>query len=355
MTGKPVLTMRSGFTLVEVLIASTIMVIGLLGILGLAFNAIKKADTPETVQQAIKLGQERLDYFRGFRNAYMVAGGTYYPPPARNQRDYNLSPDGNTVNNVFNGAPALFVREYLYAFDEHRAGVYKGNLAVDGGHAAMRERGKLLAPQGANATFAPNEIPPTPALTAGGAAIWGVCPNPDDVPYPGNSSYIANGFAVTPPGAVQPYSFTYAPRANDQIRATGTALDPAIKFVREVWIQTNNPGGFPGARCPDMAKIRMGAGLSTLGGLQYAANLPATQTNLPAFTVAVTVRVFARDPRTLTIVGTDPGSATSTRLLPESTTTSGPGYNRSHPLVTMVGYYGLRRWIGGAPPTDPQS
>ncbi|MDB5100873.1 MAG: hypothetical protein JWM80_5294 [Cyanobacteria bacterium RYN_339] len=339
---------RRGFTLVEVLIAAGIMVIGLTGILSLAMNAVKRSDAPEKVQDAIKYGQERLDYFRGQSNPYRAAGGTWYlPPELPDTNNFNDSTTGINCNVVFNTAPALFVREYLYGFNEHRygndvAGVDPGRKAAD----ARRTAVMTLAAR----VFAANEIPPTPnTVTVAGAVkiVKGIVPNPDKAlePTPGNASYIYNGFATV--NGPSTFYFSYMPRANDKFRATaaGMPLPKEVQFVREVWVQTSLPpfakagltGFFPSDGTIASTNLSNPGNLNGYGGLGFSP--PATQTNLPPYVVAVTVRVFARDAQQSNIIATDPGAGNE-----RVTATTGPGYFRDKPLVTMVGYYGLRRF-----------
>lgn len=348
---------RGGFTLVEVLIAATIMVIALFGILGTAFSALKHAAGPENVQQSIKLGQERLDYFRSQPNPYLAAGGTYYEPSPGGPRsylpDYSRPPAGNGVNIVFNNGPSLFVREYLFGFDEHRSGsTNNGTNMVDNGRTLAENRSRVAAQgaPGAARNYGPNEIPPQ-ALTVytGGTIpdtpVDGIVPNPEDnAKWSGDSTYVDKGVAVGATGGVTKY-FTFAQRANDGIRATagGATCPDAVKFVREVWVQTNNPN-FTTDECPQIGVTLEGAGLGNQGGIQ--AFQPPQIKNLPPYVVAVTVRVFARDKQTKQISLADAGmdgARARVRLIPEATGIVGPGYDRQHPLVTMVGYYGLRR------------
>jgi hypothetical protein len=207
----------------------------------------------------------------------------------------------------------------------------------------------------ATRTFGANEIPPTPNTitvppppAVGGIVniVRGVVPNPDRAAPPtgANTAYIYNGFTVA--AGATPYYYTYMPRANDQFRATagGMALPPEIKYVREVWVQTSLPSfqragvdnRFPASGWLPSTNFAAPGTLNTYGGAGIMP--PAAQANLPPYTVAVTVRVFARDKQTTTIAAADPGAAMRV------TATSGPGYARTKPLVTMVGYYGLRRF-----------
>lgn len=357
---------RAGFTLVEVLIAAGIMVIALSGILSLAFNALSHAKAPANVQQALKFAQERLDYFRAQPNPYMAVGGTYFEPPEGGPRnyapDYSQPPAGSDVNIIFNKKPALFLREYLYGVDEHGLGKDAGGN--DAGRTDAQGRSQLSAAEGAAGSrkYGINEIPPTPttvhdAATGKDLEVSGIVPNRDDSSdFDGTSAYIDYGFKVTPAiggPAPTPDYYTFAPRANDDVRpaAGGAPFDPAIKFVREVWIQTNNPN-FSTTYCPkksDNEDTSANSELDKFGGLDQNSDalVPAVIPEIPPYVVAVTVRVFLRDVQTKTFDLNAPAAFDSVRMgadkTAERSSTDGPGYDRRHPLITLVGYYGLRR------------
>jgi hypothetical protein len=127
-------------------------------------------------------------------------------------------------------------------------------------------------------------------------------------------------------------------------------LPRTVKFVREVWVQSNSPLGRPfGSRGLEFvgtaptAQALYGAGgdgAQTLETFERAVQGPNTNTgtmamDVPLWVVTVTVRVFLRDP-TILIIENSAGVQGSTRG-------RGAGYDPRRPLATLVGYFGLRR------------
>jgi type II secretory pathway pseudopilin PulG len=288
----------------EVLAASAILVIAMAAISSTVSMALRKAKTPGQTEAAALLASERLHYFRSQADPYRAAGGTHYTDPDVNRVVGN--------HNTFDGNPRMFVREYLYGTTANEVRSAVG--PPDAGLANQRRRALVGDPGNA---WALNQIP----VTAPG--ISRVLPNPDGT---------AINPAPTPlagiPGALE----VLAPRANARISPTGTPADRNIpgdiKFVREVWIQTNFPNSLPIAD------------LGVLGGQWIDPADPAR--NLPDYTVALTVRVFARDPLTRTLVrevDLPPG------LNVPRNGVSGPGYDVRKPLAVIVGYFGLRRML----------
>jgi prepilin-type N-terminal cleavage/methylation domain-containing protein len=346
---------RQGFTLVEVLIASSILVLGLTGIMMMALSSLRKSGVPENVQGAILCAQERLDYFRSQANPFRAAGGTYYlpPPNPRVGIDYNLQPAGNAFNNIFNGGPVLLVREYIRSTNEKR---YAGD--VGRANQLNRTTSNLTAAQLAQiqqglmplATYGVNEIPATPAACLDGAAIIalsGVTPN-DDVgqawPVPANWY---TGVCSGPVGSRK--GFIRAPRCNDNIRpGIAPAAWADVRYVREVWVQSNNPN-YPAGdfRTPPGTSVAIwtAATQDAAGGLSAYVPRASVFGQLPPFVMMVTVRVYARDPRTVTLAYGNPGAA-NVRMPPvaNDSGTTGPGYDRRRPpLSSLVAYYGLTR------------
>jgi hypothetical protein len=170
-------------------------------------------------------------------------------------------------------------------------------------------------------TWALNQIPVTPP------GVNRVLPNPDgNVITPLPTPMV--GMTGTP-GATE----VLAPRANARISPTGTAADRNIpgdiKFVREVWIQSNFPDSLNGF--PNLLELN----------LPYI-DPPDAARNLPHYTVALTVRVFARDPLTRTL---GPESNLPPGLSAPRNGVTGPGYDSRKPLAVIVGYFGLRRML----------
>jgi prepilin-type N-terminal cleavage/methylation domain-containing protein len=286
---------RPGFTLPEVLITVVVLTIALTGVISVAGVALKKSANPDKVVTAALLCNERLNYFRGQADPYRAVGGTWYKPPLDNEIDYNDSAYSNSHHNAgpsfnCNQNPALFVREYLYDPSANQ----KDTSGVDQGLTKQR---RANVP-GRN--FGYNEIPSTPQ-------VWArVFPDVGDA-----------ATAVAPPGLALPPGTQWtgtgrAPRANNHIRASSAAnnlsTNGEIQYVREVWVQTNIPKFSPAA--------------------PFIAIGPDTQAAVPPWTVAVTVRVFARNPRIR--------SYTAAQL----------GYDQRKVLAMAVGYFGLVRRLG---------
>lgn len=292
----------------EVLSAAAILIVALVGISMAATSGLKKSRTPGIVEQCTLLAAERLNYFRTQPDPYRAVGGTHYVFRAQDPADFNLDP---AFNNNYNRNPTLFVREYLYDTTE---GVMKTAAGVDAG----RDNQRLATLQGNGTetlngqTYGRNQVPPS-FIGVGGLTLMRVCPND------------GSAGAMGPPAPAVPdpsYRGMAAPRANPNLPpGVNGALPPEIKFVREVWVQTNHPS-FTAAGPAAPA----------------AANPPASARNLPPYTVAVTVRVFARDPQTLKYNPTT-NPATAVR----NADFSGPGYDRSKPLASLTGYFSLKR------------
>lgn len=298
---------RPGITIMEVLSAAAILIVALVGISTAATSGLKKSRTPGVVEQATLLAAERLNYFRTQPDPYRAVGGTHYVFRAQDAADFNQDA---TFNNNYNQNPALFVREYLYDTTE---GVMKNAVGVDVGRDNQRQA-TLTGTEAANGqTYGRNQIPPT-FMGVGGQVLMRVVPNADTVDT-------TPAAAATVPGDPA-YRGMAAPRANPNLPpAVTVAIPREIKFVREVWVQTNHPS-FKNAGPAAAA----------------AANPPAAAKNLPPYTVAVTVRVFARDPQTLkynTVV--NPPTAV------HNADFTGLGYDRSKPLATLTGYFSLKR------------
>ncbi|MFN3431140.1 MAG: hypothetical protein ACK46X_14455, partial [Candidatus Sericytochromatia bacterium] len=205
------------------------------------------------------------------------------------------------LNNNYNQNPTIFVREYLYGTT---AGEMKGVGDSDLGMANQRRR--TLNGQGLAGSFSLNQVPATRA------GLDRVLPNVNT----NDTAYAIGNFGVGKRQAP-------AARANAALTTTNAGAIPTdVKFVREVWVQTNHPS--------------FGAG-PAVGGTWY--RVPPRADNLPPYTVAVTVRVFARDTRTITWSDAVAGGGANVR----NADFSGPGYDPTKPLAVVVGYFGLRR------------
>ena len=385
---------RSGFTLVEVVIASMVLVIALFGILGAAFNAYRKSDIGDDYQTAALLAAERLDYFRSQRNPYQAVGGTFFDAPAdRRQVDFNTDPQ---VHVIANEQPRLFVKEYLFNPTETPG---SDALGQDHGRKARELRNRDF---GASGEVALNWIPETPRFIhisntgdplVDDPRLDGVVPNTDIMPTGVGLVQVRTGqvqsvITVGPlqeaiggaGGSSRTFRYIRAPRANEQIFFTtgGAGIDTrgnllsdlpaAIRFVREVWIQTNHPLGRP--TIPAQVDFAPGAtgigaypafytGVATVipvqasgvqiipgrNNVRYNEIVPAvigrtaTVGAVPPWTVTVTVRVFARDQRVKSIMPND----TTVGNQVDGPRRAGFGYDPARPLATLVGYFGLRR------------
>lgn len=280
---------RPGVTIMEVLAASLVLVVAMVGISSAVSGALRKAKSPGQVEAAALLSAERLNYFRSQVDPYRAAGGTHYSDPDINRIEGNHS--------SYNGNPRLFVREYLYGVTPNEAKRVIGNPDIG----LENQRRRSLTGDGAGG-WALNQIPVTEA------GISRVLPNVD-LP-----NQVAAAALVTIPGATE----IRAPRANANLPpAAGAAIPPDVKFVREVWIQTHFPDSL---------------NFTVWGPAALVMNPPFAARNLPPYTVALTVRVFARDARMTLYSQTTPPPVGS-----------GLGYDRRKPLASIVGYFGLRR------------
>jgi type II secretory pathway pseudopilin PulG len=353
---------RSGFTVVEVTMASAILLLALTGVMGGAFAVLRSAGASDLVAQAANLATERLAYFRACPNPFIAVGGTYYPPPAnpRMERDHN-DPNETTsrtdLHNVVNEVPVLLVREYLYDTAESR---YTGADGLDQGRVALFRKHR---PRAANQQEElRNVIPPLPNELLVGAnrcTVAGVLPN-----------WGREGAAAAPQAYELPITrpqmadqqtrwiaFLPAPRANDHLRGDNAVLDPQVKFVREVWVQSNTPLGAPFVSFGDHLVLNrprtnpayyVGTGTTALaaGRMDFARVSTADLANgqftvpVPMWTMTVTVRVFRRDPRVRTVRNAAVAEVTRT-----TGNWTGLGYDPARPLATIVGYFGLRRTL----------
>ena len=75
---------EKGFTLLEILVAITVLSIGLLGMAGLTTNIIHGNMLSKKVTTATTLGQDRMEHFR--RLGYSALPSTLLPPDTE---DYN--------------------------------------------------------------------------------------------------------------------------------------------------------------------------------------------------------------------------------------------------------------------------
>lgn len=301
---------RRGFTVVEILIALVILMVAFVSIAGLAANITRKTRTPNLVDQATFLAVERLTYFRsqvdqpptqaptaglggGLVNGYVAAGGTYYPPPLDPRApDFNSKDFPDFNNDEFNKVPTLLVREYLYDATE--------SMDVDllGGQGVRKRR---YIP---DTTIIRNEIPPTP-FQVGTNPVTRVFPNPESGAIP------ANVIHADPTGNPNPSIAIPAPRANDHLRGVGFFMnDPALRFVREVWVQPMHPNFLPATL--------------VVGAPDFRA--------APPYSVVVTVRVYKKEFRVNTYASTN--NAATPQI--------GLGYDPlKTPLAEMFGYVGL--------------
>jgi hypothetical protein len=286
----------------EVLSAAMILVVALVGISMAATSGLKKSRTPGLVEQAALLAADRMNYFRTQPDPYRAVGGTHYTFRAQDAADYNIDPQ---YNNNFNDFPVLFVREFLYDTTE---GTMKTAAGTDTGRDNQRAS-NLIGGAGdtvGGQVWGRNQVPPS-FSNVGGTTLMRIGANP------GTSGTAGPALPNVAPDPN--YRAMVAPRANANLPpGVGQPLPADVRFVREVWVQTNHPA------------------MPTVGAGQPAAmNPPPPATNLPPYTVAVTVRVFARDPQTQLY---DP-----TKVPPGS----GPGYNVNKPLAVLFGYFGLKR------------
>ena len=333
---------RLGFSLVEVLIASAVISSALLAILGAVSVIFKSSRNTGVVMTAALLATERLDYFQGQTNPYIAAGGTWYPAPfRRNELDMNQVQDlHNRFQRIADVTPYLFVREWLYDTTEKR---YSDNSAVPD----QGRRGQAGRSTGA----AVNVIPPTPVFfpappDPNSRPVSGVFPNLNNPPNLADVSVPNNWETNT-------YRFIPAPRANAVDPFTGanigngSALPPSIRYMREVWVQTNQPEltnapvGCPWAGLTGPTEFPLVT--YPAGSLWRPAAVGAN--SVPPWVATVTVRVFARDPLCRTWNRNGPvldGSTAATAYTPANRVNS-MGYDPRRPLAVVTGYFGLRR------------
>lgn len=303
---------RRGFTLVEALIAVSILITGLAAMAGVSVTMTRKARTPDDAGKAAWLATERVNYFRaqgGFKangdshgsvSGFVAAGGSYFPPPVDPRQ---VSKDRNRIaeyhNVAFNRRPTLLVREYLY----DTADVARAALGDDVTAEAARRRDFVRGQR-----FAINEIPTTPAIVKlDGAApftVVRVVPNPESEKDPPDPEILTDdGTFVAIP----------APRANDDLRGPSFGMtNRALRFVREVWVQPMHPL-FPAGP----------AGAVAAGAPAF---LPT-----PPYGVAITVRVYLKDPKVVRYTAGTP-------LNP----TEGKGPDPKRLLAEMVGVVGIQ-------------
>ncbi len=356
--GEHVVQQRGGFTLVEVVIAASVLVIALFGILAMAFHTYKKSDVADEAITAANLATERLAYFRSHSNPFKAVGGTFYAPPrARNEVDLNQARGTNRaqVHNIWNKSPRLFVREYLYATSTSR---FKNpTTGEDEGLDNMRDRHAQNDPNTiAGAAARRNFIAPTNTADRN---IDGIFPDWGDAgTRPGN--HTVSHSAMLDGSNAQTMTFQPAPRANDALRGYPLAQLPAsVRYIREVWVQTNHPLGEPfnpgddevvgtltlsapafytaaGGTAVIDSQIRRGAN-TAFGG----AGSGVSVIRMPAWVATVTVRVFVRDPLVKTILN----NVSAVRAKGASGF-EGLGYDPTRPLATAVGYFGVRHQLG---------
>jgi hypothetical protein len=382
---------KSGFSLVEVIVASSVLVVALFGIMAAAFQSYKRSDVGDEYMTASLLCAERLDYFRSQRDPYRAVGGTWYEPPADPKREVDFNTDPQ-VHLIANETPILFVREFVVASTENR---YKAG-AVDVGKLAQGNR------NGTTPLERVNWIPDTPdrvpnGLPNAGQRVDVVLPNGDCTNFgvPASQPLTATGPIPTVLGPPIPgfpttrvFNFLKAPRCNERLRldpaltainmrSADQILDvpPAVRYIREVWVQTHHPLGrafaaggpgsgnrtgiddtYPGAVQPTPGFYGLAAAAPGLGCnynqiprvvIARAAGSGNTSTGasralIAPYVVAVTVRTFLRNPRVRTLV---PSGNTVDGSVDVNGFKAGMGYDPARPLATMTGYFGLRRYL----------
>lgn len=354
MGGRAVLR-RDGFTLVEVVIAASVLVIALFGILGMAFHTYRKSDVADEAITASNLASERLAYFRSHPNPFKAVGGTFYAPPIlRNELDLNQDRGTNRTNlhNIWNQRPVLFVREYLYGLS---AGRFKNAATgVDEGATSAKARHAESDPTTvAGSQSRRNFVPQTPM----DATIDGIFPNWGNAAAPPANETASQSIRLDG-ASPQTFTFVPAPRANDALRGAGGAyaqLPASVRYVREVWVQTNHPLGAPFTANPDecvdtvpiaLPAIYTGAASSVITsqiirGAQAGVGAGLSSIKIPNWVVTVTVRVFTRDPLIKNLA--DANNLDRTKTVGGF---SGVGYDPSRPLATAVGYFGVRHQLG---------
>jgi hypothetical protein len=289
--------------LIEAMMAVGILVVALGAMAGLAANLTRKSRAPNDLGKGAWLATERLNYFRaqygtigsdlvsGGVSGFVAAGGTYYPPPA-DARLANLDKNriGAYHNLDFNRRPGLLVREYIYDTAEVARSAVGGDVDSE----AARRRAYVPGQR-----YAVNEVPVTPARK-GGRQVTRVLRNPATTPAPPADVVHPDGTIAIP-----------APRANDHLRVGASLAEPTLRFVREVWAQPMHPL-FPAAA--------VGTVLADAPAFVVA----------PPYGVAVTVRVFLKDPRVRTLAAT-----------PSTNGASGPGHDPRKLLAELVGIVGI--------------
>ena len=100
---------NSGFTLIEVLIAMTILSIGLLGTAALITSVIRGNQVSNRVTTATTLAQDKMEDIKrlGYLNAVSEAKAFLQPPDDKYEREVIVTP-----NSPSNGMSAVTVKVY---------------------------------------------------------------------------------------------------------------------------------------------------------------------------------------------------------------------------------------------------
>ncbi|MEB3197611.1 MAG: hypothetical protein VKP62_10455 [Candidatus Sericytochromatia bacterium] len=348
---------RGGFTVLEIVVASSVLVTALTGVLAGALAAQRAANTTDLVTRAANLAAERLAYFRSCPNPYVAVGGTYYLPPEnmRTHRDHNTAQYANfgvagCLHNVWNETPVLLVREWLYEFPERNNRSSFTGDDVRGSKRFSLDESKRI-----------NVIPPTPAFSKEGTTpreVVGVFPNWHSATA-GTALYEDKVLTIDGTGTPTRVAFLPAPIANPNLRGlsgikdanitAANRLPDNVRYVREVWVQSNSPLGKPHDNNEGNFVGKQTYSLPTLFGTDASNGYrpkPRPVTNqvddseglsvrVPLWMMTVTVRVYMRD-KTIKKIS-------ESALKTAGDRTEGFGYDPKKPLAEMIGYFGLRR------------
>jgi hypothetical protein len=291
--------------------------------------------------------------------------GRMNPRLERDHNDPNVADSRNNLHNVMNDEPVLLVREYLYETAESK--YLDAATGLDQGRSALFRKHRQQAATAAAQESLVNVVPAMPAeitVTGNSCLVAGVYPNWGSEgaaaarPQPRSTNVPVTNQQFTGATAQARWmAFLPAPRANDNLRGDNYRLDPQVKFIREVWVQSNTPLGAPFCSLGDQLVLDVARGYPAYyggaGGPTAArvstfkrastADMASGQFTVPVpmWTMTVTIRVYRRNASVAVV-----RDATSASV--DNTTRgqwSGLGYDPAKPLATLVGYFGLRRTL----------
>jgi prepilin-type N-terminal cleavage/methylation domain-containing protein len=101
-----ILRNERGFSLIEAIIAVTILSVGLMAMLGTTGTVMEKNDQSQKSSIAMTLAQDKIEYFKGIGGAWLLAGADTLASPdivggvwTANAAGETIDADGNAVVN----------------------------------------------------------------------------------------------------------------------------------------------------------------------------------------------------------------------------------------------------------------